>query len=423
MSTLRIAYVTGEYPRATDTFIQREVAALREQGLEVCTFSVRRTSAEHMVGPEQEREREGTFYILPPSPLPLLRAHLELLLRSPGRYLRALALAWSTRQPGMRGHLYQLFYFAEAGLLAGELRRRGIRHLHNHFANSSCTVSMLAAELSGLTFSFTIHGPAIFFEPGRWRIDEKIKRALFVSCISHYCRSQAMVFAPPDCWKRLHIIHCGVDPSLYEMVSHQGRGQRLLYVGRLAAAKGLAILLESLASLRSENPDLLLTVVGDGPDRGAIEAQAARLGLKANVRFLGYRSQDEVRNEMREADVFVLPSFAEGVPVVLMEALASGVPVVATRVAGVGELVEDGVSGYLVPPGDPVSLADRLGKLIEDPALRSRFGAEGRAKVEEEFDVRCEAARLHSVLTAALRGEQGMKIRPAPGVWEESAGG
>ena len=108
---------------------------------------------------------------------------------------------------------------------------------------------------------------------------------------------------------------------------------------------------------------------------------------------------------MREADVFVLPSFAEGVPVVLMEALASGVPVVATRVAGVGELVEDGVSGYLVPPGDPVSLADRLGKLIEDPALRSRFGAEGRAKVEEEFDVRREAARLHSVLTAALRGE------------------
>jgi colanic acid/amylovoran biosynthesis glycosyltransferase len=412
MTALRIAYLTGEYPRATDTFIQREVAALREQGVEVHTFSVRRTSTEHIVGREQEREREQTFYILPPSPLKILRAHLALLLRSPARYLRALELARSTRQPGIRGHLYQLFYFAEAGLLAGELLRRGVRHLHNHFGNSSCSVAMLAAELSGLTFSFTIHGPAIFFEPRRWRIDEKIKRALFVSCISHYCRSQAMVFAPRDCWERMHIVHCGVDSSLYEMASHEGQGRRLLYVGRLAATKGLPILMESVASLRSRYPDLILTVVGDGPDRSELQEQAARLGVTPNLRFLGYRSQTEVRDEMRGADVFVLPSFAEGVPVVLMEALATGVPVVATRVAGVGELVEEGVSGYLVPPGDPIPLAEGIGKLIEDPGLRSRFGAAGRAKVEREFDVRREAARLHSILEAALSGERGGAMDP-----------
>ena len=423
MTTLRIAYLTGEYPRATDTFIQREVAALREQGVEVHTFSVRRTSTEHIVGPEQERERKETFYLLPSSPLTILRAHLGFLLRSPARYLHALALAWSTRQTGIRGHLYQLFYFAEAGLLAGELLRREIGHLHNHFANSSCTVSMLAAELGGLTFSFTIHGPAIFFEPRRWRIDEKIKRALFVSCISHYCRSQAMVFAPVDCWKRMHIVHCGVDPSLYEMAPHEGQGRRLLYVGRLAATKGLPILMQSLASLRSRYPDLVLTVVGDGPDRTALEDQAAQLGVTPNMRFLGYRSQAEVRDEMRGADVFVLPSFAEGVPVVLMEALATGVPVVATRVAGVGELVEDGVSGYLVPPGDPIPLVGAVEKLIEDPALRSRFGAAGRARVEKEFDVRREAARLQSILTTALRGERGGEIRPATEPWRESAGG
>lgn len=420
---MRIAYLTGEYPRATDTFIQREVAALRKQGLEVYTFSVRRTSTEHIVGPEQERESEATFYILPPFPLTLVRAHLSLLLLSPGRYLSAIRLAWSTRQPGMRGHLYQLFYFAEAGLLAGELLRRRIRHLHNHFANSSCTVSMLAAELSGLTFSFTIHGPAIFFEPQRWRIDEKIKRASFVSCISHYCRSQAMVFAPMDRWRRMHIVHCGVDPSLFKVVSHRRRGRRLLYVGRLAATKGLPILLESLASLRSEYPDLVLTVVGDGPDRAVVEEQTTRLGLGQNVRFLGYRSQDEVCDEMGATDVFVLPSFAEGVPVVLMEALATGLPVVATRIAGIGELVEDGVSGYLVSPGDPISLAERLRRLVEDPALRSRFGAAGRAKVEKDFDVNREAARLHSILTATLRGEESMGIRTTLGARQKSADG
>jgi glycosyltransferase involved in cell wall biosynthesis len=411
MTTLRIAYVTGEYPRATDTFIQREVAALRGQGVEVHAFSVRPAGAEHVVGGEQEREREETYYLLPASPLTILRDHLGLLLRSSIRYLRALKLAWSTRQPGIRGHLYQLFYFAEAGLLAGELLRRGIGHLHNHFADSSCTVSMLAAELSGCSFSFTIHGPAIFFEPRRWRIDEKIRKALFVICISQYCRSQAMVFAPLECWERMYIVHCGVDPSLYETRAHEGRGRRLLYVGRLAAMKGLPILLESLISLRSRYPDLVLTVVGDGPDRTALEAQAARLGVGANIRFLGYRSQAEVREEMRQADVFVLPSFAEGVPVVLMEALASGVPVVATRVAGVGELVEDGVSGYLVAPGDPGKLAQGVAKLMEDPALRARFGAAGRARVEKEFDVRLEAARLYSILTGALGEErQGTEV-------------
>lgn len=414
MTTLRIAYLTGEYPRATDTFIQREIAALRGQGVEVHTFSVRRTSAEHMVGREQEREREQTCYLLPSSLLKISRAHLALLWRSPARYLRALGLAWSTRQPGFRGHFYQIFYLAEAGLLAGELLRRGIGHLHNHFANSSCSVAMLAAELGGLTFSFTLHGPAIFFEPRRWRIDEKIKRALFVSCISHYCRSQAMVFAPVDCWDRLRIVHCGVDPSLYRMASHQGRGRKLLFVGRLAAAKGLLILMESVASLRSRYADLVVTVVGDGPDRGAIEKQAERLGVGQQMRFLGYRSQDEVRQEMGRTDVFVLPSFAEGVPVVLMEALASGIPVVATQVAGVGELVDDGVNGYLVSPGDPRSLEERIAKLLEDAALRSRFGAAGRAKVEEEFDVRREAARLHGLLGAALRGRGGEGIRPEP---------
>ena len=412
MTALRIAYLTGEYPRATDTFIQREAAALREQGVEVHTFSVRRTRMEHIVGPEQERERKETFYIRPPSPLTISSAHLALLLRSPFQYLRALGLAWSMRQSGFRGHLYQLFYFAEAGLLAGELLRRGIGHLHNHSADSSCSVAMLAAELARITFSFTIHGPAIFFEPRRWRIDEKTRRALFVSCISHYCRSQAMVFAPLDCWARMYVVHCGVDPSLYEMTSHEGRRGRLLWVGRLAASKGLPILMQSLASLQQSYPDLVLTLIGDGPDRSALEDQAERLGVRPRIRFLGYRSQAEVRQELKGADIFVLPSFAEGVPVVLMEAMASGVPVVATRVAGVGELVEDGVSGYLVPPGDPTPLAESVAKLIEDPTLRSRFGAAGRARVEKEFDVRQEAARLRGILTAALRAEGGAGIRP-----------
>lgn len=408
---MRIAYLTGEYPRATDTFIQREVAALREKGVDVYTFAIRKPGNEHIVGPEQKTERDRTFYILPVNPIPLLLAHLTLLLSSPGRYLRTLKLAWSTRQPGLLATFYQLFYFVEAGILAKQIGVKQIQHLHNHLADSSCTVAMLAAELGGFTFSFTMHGPNIFFEPHRWRIDEKIKRALFICCISHYCRSQGMIFVPFDKWNRMHIIHCGVDPALFNLVSHDEPGKRLLYTGRLAAVKGLPIMFESLAILKSSHPDIVLTVVGDGPDRAKLEQMTARLGLDENVKFVGYQSQAEVRKHMQQTDVFVLPSFAEGVPVVLMEAMAAGVPVVATQIAGVSELVEEGVSGYLVPPGDAVVLAERIETLLTDNQLRARFGATGRAKVEKDFNIHHEVALLYRVMTAALQGKV-ESIRP-----------
>lgn len=408
---MRIAYLTGEYPRATDTFIQREVAALRQRGIEVFTFSIRRTGNEHIVGDEQWAERDRTFYILPANPVQLILAQLMLLLSSPQRYFKALKLAWATHQPGIRGSLYQLFYFLEAGIVAQQIRQQQIQHLHNHFPDSSGTVAMLAAELGGFSFSFTMHGPYIFFEPMRWRLDEKLKRALFVCCISDFCRSQGMIYAPIAQWNRMHIVHCGVEPALFAPVSHQQPGYRLLYTGRLAAVKGLPILLESLVSLKITYSNLLLTVVGDGSERQQLEQMTAQLGLRDQVNFVGYQSQAKVRQYMQETDVFVLPSFAEGVPVSLMEALAAGVPVVTTQIAGIGELVENGVSGYLVPPGNAPLLADKIDKLLADPDLRTQFGLAGRAKVAQEFDIQQEAAWLCQVMTAALAGEVAA-IRP-----------
>lgn len=409
--TPRIAYMTGEYPRATDTFIQREIAALRQRGVHIETFSVRRPAPMEDVGPEQRAERAATYYLLPPCSVELFKAHAGLLFRSPARYFRALHLALRLRPPGIKALGRQIAYFGEAAMVARRMRQHNLRHLHNHFSDSSCSVAMLASVMGGFTFSFTLHGPGEFFEPMRWRLDEKIRRALFVCCISDFCRSQGMIFGPMEKWDHMHVVHCGVEPQQFEPRRHHDRGGRVLFVGRLAAPKGLPILLEAIAQVKEMHPDVRLVIVGDGPDRRQLESVAAGLGIESNVSFLGYQSQSQVRELLKESDVFAMGSFAEGIPVVLMEAMAAGVPVVATHIAGIPELVEDGRCGFLVPPGDSTALANRIGRLLDDPELRNAMAEPARLKVEREFNLTTESERLWRILTAALAG-QVLPIRP-----------
>jgi glycosyltransferase involved in cell wall biosynthesis len=405
--------MTGQYPRATDTFIQREVATLRSLGYAVETFSVRKPAVKENIGPEQESERSKTHYLLPASPIELFVAHADLIFSSPLRYISAIGLAWKIRPPGVKAFFRQIAYFAEAGLVARQMRQKNLQHLHNHFANSSGSVAILAATLGGFSFSLTIHGPAEFVDPQYWHMGDKAERALFVDCISEYCRNQVKSLTDESAWPKLHIIHCGLDPSNYSPRTHEGRGKKILFVGRLASVKGLPHLLKAIARARENFPDVELTIAGDGPDRSLLEAMANSLNLRQSVRFLGYQSQGQVRELLAATDLFAMSSFAEGVPVVLMEAMAAGVPVVATNVAGIPELVEEGVSGYLVSPGDEIGLADKISSLLADGNLRTRFGEAGRKKVEREFDIRIEARRLARILESALNGIA-EPVRPEP---------
>ncbi|QTN36019.1 glycosyltransferase family 4 protein [Cognatishimia activa] len=405
----KIAYLTGEYPRATDTFIQREVAALRTHGHEVMTYSIRETGVEHLVGDEQRQEAARTFYVLrhAKSLGRLVKSHIGWLGRRSSSYWKGLKLAFQTSPGGLKALAYQMFYFAEAGVLADEMRRQGVTHLHNHIAKSSCTVAMLASEISGIPFSFTLHGPDIFFAPDHWRLDKKIEKARFVACISHFCRSQAMSFSPMEDWRKLHIVHCGVEPERY--AGAPAGGKKLLFVGRLAAVKGMPVLLDAMKRLPK---DVTLTVIGDGPDRTALEEQAAP--FRERVRFLGYQSQTEVAEALKSHDVFVLPSFAEGVPVVLMEAMAAARPVITTRIAGVPELVEDGVSGVLVPPGDVDALSGAISSVSQDVELQQKMGRAGRAKVELDYRAVDEAKWLSDLIESYQRPEKcaALDLRP-----------
>lgn len=413
-----IAYLTSEYPKVSHTFIQREAEGVRGHGLAVITCSVRKPAPGDLTGPEEKAAFRDTFYILSAAknPLRLFEAHLGLLVRAPGRYLRGLALAFRTSAPGVKALLYQLFYFAEAGVLAQHLQRQRAVHLHTHFGNSGCSVAMLTAEISGIPFSFTMHGPSEFFETNRWRLDEKVARARFVTCISHFCRSQLMLFSDQAHWPKLHIVHCALDPDVYDRLSaNRPLGKHLLFIGRLAGVKGAPIMLDAVAALRARHPGVHLTFVGDGPERPELEAKTADLGLEDVVTFAGYRSQGEVAEYLAATNIFVLPSFAEGLPVVLMEALASRVPVVTTRIAGVAELVEDDVNGYLIPPGDVDSLIWRLDQLLEDSGTRARMGDAGRQAVMAEFDIKTESARLSELFKAYSVGRPPHSIRaPLP---------
>ncbi len=392
---MRVAYLAGTYPRATYTFITREIQALRRAGDHVETFAVRSPpQAELVAGLADEHRR--TDALLGSAPR-LVRDVTLAVLRSPGPSAEAARLAWATRRPGARRTATQLAYLVEALALATRLRRRRIEHLHAHLGDTAASVAMLAAVVAKVPWSFTLHGPGIFFEAHDWRLDVKCERASFCACISWFCRSQALAVAPGTA-DRLHLVRCGVIADDYAPRTHRGTGRRIVVVGRLAPVKAVDDVLDAAARLAGRGVEVELVVIGDGPRRPDLERQAATLGLSARTTFVGALGAAQVADELARADVFVSASYAEGLPVSIMEAMAAGLPVVATQVGGVAELVETGVTGTLVRPGDVDQLAEAVGRLLADGDRRARLGAAGRRAVVERHDVGREAARLQRLM-------------------------
>jgi glycosyltransferase involved in cell wall biosynthesis len=403
----RCAYVVSRYPYVSHTFVLREVAALRERGVEIDTVTVRRPDAEEVIGEKAQREQATTYAILPTSPWRVLGAHARAFRRGPRAYLAGLREALSDSPGGARARLWQAFYFAEAILLWNHLDRCGIRHVHAHHANVAADLAMIATRFRGrlgerdATWTFTLHGPRELDEPAGHNLALKAVRADAVVAISGYARDRLRAIAASRA-ARIQVIHCGVDLREYEAApgpADRTGPLRVLTVARLEERKGVETLLRAAARLRDRELDVELTVVGDGPDRERLDRIAAELRLDNAVMMTGAVAEEEVTGYYARADVFCLPSSAEGVPIVLMEAMASRLPVVATAIAGVRELVADGESGLVVPPGDDEALAEALRRLAEDPALAARLGLNGREAVAREFSLEGSAARLEALFT------------------------
>ena len=403
---MRIAYLVNQYPMVSHVFIRREILALERRGIEVTRMSLRAWDSA-LVDPEDQLERERTRYVLRDGVPALLLAVMRMLLTRPAHLLRALALAWRMGRRAERPLPVHLVYLAEACRIEPWLRAAGIQHVHAHFGTNSAEVAMLVHALGGPPWSFTVHGPTEFDKPQFIGLPEKIRRCAFVVAISSYGRSQLYRFVEHQHWRKVLVVRCGLEPAFRAApVIPPPAIRRLVCVGRICEQKGQLLLIEAAQRLAAQGADFELVLVGDGEMRGDIETLIKRYKLQTKVRITGRISSEQLRNEILAARALVLPSFAEGLPMVIMEAMALRRPVISTFVAGIPELVRPGEHGWLVPAGDVEALAGAMQDCLDAPAdTLARMGEAAQKRVLARHNVDTQAAQLAELFQATIEGE------------------
>lgn len=369
---MRIAYLVNQYPGISHTFVRREIQALERQGVEVVRFAIR-PAKDAVIAVEDADEASKTRHILCERKTALATTIVRQALSNPVSAAYALFDAVGLGARSEAGLLRHGIYWAEALALAAWLQQGRVTHLHAHFGTNSATVALLAARLTGATFSLTVHGPEEFDKPGLIGLPEKIARAAFVVGVSSFGVSQLRRQAPPVAWPKIKLIRCGVEPAFYAGPAIPlPDAPRFVSVARLSAQKGQMTLIEAAASLKREGRAFEIRILGDGEMRADLEAAIAREGLTREVILAGWKTPAEIRTEIESARVFILPSYAEGLPVSIMEAFFLSRPVISTYVAGIPELVRPGENGWLAPAGDAGALA---------AAMRAALDA-GTAEIE-----------------------------------------
>lgn len=379
---MRIAYVLNTYPAGSQTFIRREIRALEDLGVSVQRIALRGWDAV-VVDPRDEDERHRTHYVLRRGLAMLAGSVLRTLLRHPVRLARGVAQAVALSRLSERGLAYHLAYLCEACRVAELARTLQADHLHAHFGTNAAEVVMLARVLGAPGYSFTVHGPEEFDGPAALHLREKVENSVFVVAISSYGRSQLFRWLPHWAWSKVKVIHCGIDQEFQrEASSAPPTTRRLVCVGRLCEQKGQVLLIEAAGLLADQGLAFELILAGDGDMRATLESLIAQRGLQQHVRITGWLTSAQVREEMLSARALVLPSFAEGLPVVLMEAMALGRPVLTTAIAGIPELVEHRTHGWVIPAGDIRALAEAMQDVLSAPGERlAEMGAHARQKV------------------------------------------
>jgi glycosyltransferase involved in cell wall biosynthesis len=414
---MTIAYLVNQYPKVSHSFIRREIAGVEASGLQVARFSIRSCGSE-LVDEVDKLEQELTQVVLGIGKVRLLFALLRVAITRPARLLSALWLMLQVGWHSERGVLRHFAYLAEACVLLGWFSELGIAHVHAHFGTNSTTVAMLCHALGGPPYSFTVHGPEEFDKAEAIALTEKIKRSAFVVGVSCFGKSQLYRWCEYEQWSKIQVVHCGVD-ELFLTQSHSPIPDQphLVCVGRLSEQKGHLVLVEAAGRLAAEGLRFKLILVGDGPLRAQIETMIAQLGLQDHIEITGWASNTEVQQHILASRAMVLPSFAEGLPVVVMEALALSRPVISTYVAGIPELVEPGTCGWLVPPGSVESLTEAMRAALQSSVeTLEQMGQVGASRVAGQHNAAIEASKLAALFRSNIEKSQNLASNILPGV-------
>lgn len=392
---MKIAYLVNQYPKVSHSFIRREIAGVEANDIKVVRFAIRSCASE-LVDDADKIELEKTRFVLEVGAVGLLFSLFRVFITKPVRFWKALSLALKIGWRSDRGILLHLAYLAEACVLLGWCREEDITHIHAHFGINPTAVAMLCKVLGGPPYSFTVHGPEEFDKATILALDEKIQYAAFVVAISSFGRSQLYRWCDRENWSKIYIVHCGVDEIFFqEDLTPIPNRPQLVCVGRLSEQKGHLLLIEAAGELAKEGLSFKLVLVGDGSLRSQIEARIVQLGLQNHIEITGWASNSEVKQQILKSRALVLPSFGEGLPVVIMEALALGRPVISTYVAGIPELVQPGICGWLVPPGSLEDLTAAIRTVLQLPVAElQQMGKVGAMRVAERHNASVEAKKL-----------------------------
>lgn len=402
---MQIAYFINQYPKVSHSFIRREIQALEALNLKVLRFALRKTNLDELVDELDHHELNRTHYILSASVPEILLAMGSCLLSRPGAFGKTLLTALKLGLKSDRGVFRHLIYFVEACLLLAQLKKANVEHVHAHFGTNSTMVVMLTKLLGGPDYSFTVHGPEEFDKPEFIHLAEKIHNSRFVVAISSYGRSQLFRWIPAEEWHKVKVVHCGLDAAFIDnkLKKIPASNRQLLCVGRLCEQKGQLLLLDAMKQLKDEGVSCKLILAGDGPMREDIEHWIAEYKLNNEVEITGWISSDKVKSLLIESRGMVLASFAEGLPVVIMEALALGRPVISTYVAGIPELIQQGKNGWLVPPGDVDSLKRAIQELLNTNVSElAAMGQNGIGAIIAQHDIGKEANKLSRLFAEAV---------------------
>ena len=405
-----IAYLTTAYPNVSHTFIRREILGLESIGYRVFRVAIR--SGDAIVDPLDQVEEQKTLHLLEQPKFQLIWQILGGLATPNLRVLRGISSAWELHMRSERGVLRHIAYLVEALAFLNCLHRQRIDHVHVHFGTNAAAVAMLARLMGGPSFSMTIHGPDEFDAPIGLSLAFKMKEAAFTVAISNYCASQLRRWLPYTDWQKLHVVRCTVGDEWFAAARPVDEdASAFVSVGRLTEQKGQLLLIDAYADACNAGLRANLVLIGDGELRDAITQRIRAYGLVDRVTLTGWLDSDGVRTQLLEGRALVLPSFAEGLPVVLMEAMALMRPVLTTYIAGIPELVRHGENGWLVVAGNRAELAGALLLLdrIEVDELRD-IGRRGQQCVRNQHTLATELEALHRLFACYVHADAARPI-------------